>query len=128
MRYLLAALFFMTALTSKAQDTPTLTKATIEAEFPGGRPAWTQFLNKNLQYPDAAINKEIQGDVIVQFQIDEQGNVSDVKVLSGPKKGGLREEAIRMIRISGKWKPAIRNEKEVKAIKKETISFRLSVG
>jgi periplasmic protein TonB len=103
----------------------TFTKVEIESEFPGGAAAWLRYLNKNLRYPDDAVNNEIQGTVIVQFIVDKEGNVSDVQAISGPDNGGLREEAMRVIKKSGKWTPAVQNGRQVKSYKKQPIVFKL---
>ena len=103
----------------------TFTKVEIESEFPGGGAAWLRYLNKNLRYPDDAVNNEIQGTVVVQFIVDKEGNVSDVQAISGPDNGGLREEAIRVIKKSGKWTPAVQNGRQVKSYKKQPIVFKL---
>ncbi len=95
----------------------------IESSFPGGLAAWQRFLNKNLRMPDDALNNEIQGTVIVQFIVDKEGNVSDVQAISGPEGGGLREEAIRVIKKSGKWVPAVQNGTHVKSYKRQPIKF-----
>jgi periplasmic protein TonB len=103
----------------------TFTKVEIESDFPGGTAAWLRYLNKNLRYPDDAVNNEIQGTVVVQFIVDKEGNVSDVNAISGPDNGGLREEAVRVIKKSGKWTPAVQNGRQVKSYKKQPIVFRL---
>jgi periplasmic protein TonB len=103
----------------------TFTKVEIESDFPGGTAAWLRYLNKNLRYPDDAVNNEIQGTVVVQFIVDKEGNVSDVNPISGPENGGLREEAVRVIKKSGKWTPAVQNGRQVKSYKKQPIVFRL---
>jgi protein TonB len=103
----------------------TFTKVEIESEFPGGAAAWLRYLNKNLRYPDDAVNNEIQGTVVVQFIVDKEGNVSDVQAISGPDNGGLREEAVRVIKKSGKWTPAVQNGRQVKSYKKQPIVFKL---
>ena len=103
----------------------TFTKVEIESDFPGGTAAWLRYLNKNLRYPDDAVNNEIQGTVIVQFIVDKEGNVSDVQPISGPENGGLREEAVRVIKKSGKWTPAVQNGRQVKSYKKQPIVFKL---
>ncbi len=103
----------------------TFTKVEIESEFPGGAGAWLRYLNKNLRYPDDAVNNEIQGTVVVQFIVDKEGNVSDVQAISGPESGGLREEAVRVIKKSGKWTPAVQNGRQVKSYKKQPIVFKL---
>ncbi|MBS1659794.1 MAG: TonB family protein, partial [Bacteroidetes bacterium] len=58
-------------------------KVEIDASYPGGMPAWQRFMNKNFRYPDEAQNIELQGTVVVQFVVDEQGNVSNVQAISG---------------------------------------------
>jgi protein TonB len=103
----------------------TFTKVEIESEYPGGQGAWMRYLNKTFRYPDAAVEQEIQGTVVVQFIVDKEGNVSDVEAISGPSGGGLKEEAIRVIKKSGKWTPAIQNGRQVKSYKKQPITFRL---
>ena len=103
----------------------TFTKVEIESEYPGGAGAWLRYLNKNFRYPDDAVNNEIQGTVVVQFIVDKEGNVSDVQAISGPENGGLREEAMRVIKKSGKWTPAVQNGRQVKSYKKQPIVFKL---
>jgi protein TonB len=103
----------------------TFTKVEIESEYPGGPAAWLRYLNKNFRYPDDAVNNEIQGTVVVQFIVDKEGNVSDVNAISGPESGGLREEAVRVIKKSGKWTPAVQNGRQVKSYKKQPIVFKL---
>jgi len=68
----------------------TFTKVEIESEYPGGAAAWQRYLSKNLHYPDEAVSNEIQGDIVVQFIVDKEGNVSDVEAISGPNE--LREQ------------------------------------
>jgi len=96
----------------------------IESEYPGGVMAWQRFLNKNFRYPQEAVDQEIQGTVVIQFIVDKEGNVSDVMALSGPEE--LRAEAIRVIKKSGKWTPAIQNGNKVRSYKKQPIVFRLA--
>ena len=82
-----------------------------------------RYLNKSLRYPQEAIDNEVQGNVIVQFIVDKEGNVSDVEAVSGPSE--LRDEAVRVIKKSGKWTPAVQNGRQVKSYKKQPIVFRL---
>ena len=103
----------------------TFTKVEIESEYPGGQSAWRRYLNKTFRYPQQAVDDGIQGTVVVQFIVDKEGVVSDVVAISGPTEGGLREEAVRVIKRSGKWTPAIQNGRHVKSYKKQPITFRL---
>lgn len=133
----LAALLLLATTISRAQDTlqkksrssdtlAHLEKFIIMSEYPGGDSAWKKYVNHTLHYPDDAVNNMIQGDVVVKFKIDEEGNTSDFQVVSGPKKGGLREEAIRVIRESGKWIPEVMNGKNVASFRSEKLSWKIS--
>src|SRR3954471_10379153 len=101
----------------------TFTKVEIESEYPGGASAWQRYLNKSLRYPQDAIDNEIQGTVVVQFIVDKAGIVSEVEAISGPNE--LRDEAVRVIKKSGQWTPAVQNGRQVKSYKKQPIVFRL---
>ncbi|MFT3827062.1 MAG: energy transducer TonB [Chitinophagaceae bacterium] len=101
----------------------TFTKVEIESEYPGGMAAWQRYLYKQLKYPQDAIDNEIQGTVVVQFVVDKEGNVSNVEAISGPNE--LRDEAIRVVKKSGKWTPAVQNGRQVKSYKKQPIVFKL---
>jgi protein TonB len=109
----------------KVEEDLPFTKVEFESTYPTGMPGWQRYLNKYLHYPDEAVNNEIQGVVVVQFIVDTEGNVSDVEAVSGPSEGGLREEAVRVIKKSGKWTPAIQNGRQVKSYKKQPITFKL---
>ena len=108
----------------KTDDDAPFTRVEIDASFPGGMTQWARFLNKNLRYPDDAVSQGIGGTVVVQFVVDLDGNVSDVKAISGPETGGLREEAERVIKKSGKWVPAIQNGRHVKAYRRQPVTFQ----
>lgn len=96
----------------------------IESEYPGGLGAWMRYLQKNLQYPPAAVDNEVQGTVTVQFVVDKEGAISDVEAISGPDE--LKAEAIRVIKKSGKWTAAIQNGRQVKSYKRQPITFKLA--
>lgn len=103
----------------------TFTKVEIESEYPGGTSAWQRYLNKSLRYPQEAQDNEVQGTVVIQFIVDKEGTVSAVEAISGPEE--LREEAVRVIKKSGKWTPAVQNGRQVKSYKKQPITFRLEI-
>ncbi len=100
------------------------TKVEIEPQYPGGNGAWGKYLFKTLIYPQAAIDKEIKGTVLLQFIVDTAGRVSTVEVLSGPPL--LRAESIRVIKASGPWIPARQNGRTVNAYKRQPITYALS--
>ncbi len=100
-------------------------KVEIESSYPGGNLGWKRYLERNLRVTDEAISNGIQGTVIVQFIVDREGIVSDVHAISGPEQGGLRQEAERVIKKSGKWVPAIQNGRSVKSYKSQSVTFQL---
>lgn len=108
----------------KEPDEPFM-KVEIESQYPGGPEAWRRFLTKQLQrnYPQEALDNEIQGTVVIQFIVDKDGNVSNVEALSGPEE--LRSTAIKVIEKSGKWIPAVQNHQHVKSYKRQPIVFSI---
>jgi periplasmic protein TonB len=103
----------------------TFTKVEIESSYPGGAAAWQRYLLKTLRYPQEAQDNEVQGTVVVQFIVDKAGVVSNVDAISGPQE--LRDEAVRVIKKSGQWTPAVQNGRQVKSYKKQPIVFRLEI-
>lgn len=109
----------------KDEDDEIFRKVEIESTYPTGAAGWLRFLEKNLHYPSEAQDNRIEGVIMVQFIVDEKGNVSNVQAVSGPESGGLREEAVRVIRKSGLWTSAIQNGRQVKSYKRQPITFKL---
>ena len=95
------------------------------AEFPGGAAEMYKWLQKNLKYPALAQRNGIEGRVMVQFVVDQQGNISDINVLRDPG-GGTREEAIRVVKSMPKWTPPKQNGRAVKQRLVIPINFKLS--
>jgi protein TonB len=104
-------------------DTMKGIKIEIESEFPGGAKAWLQFLNEHLTYPKKAVRKRIEGTVLLQFIVDKDGSISDLKALNGDPI--LIEAALNAMKDSPNWRPAVQNGKRVKSYKKQPISFKL---
>lgn len=105
----------------KEDENKVFTKVEIEASFAGD---WASFLRRNLN-PDVAVSAGAppgQYTVIVQFIVDKQGNVSDVKALTNHGYG-MEEEAMRAIKKAPKWNPAVQNGRQVKAYRKQPITF-----
>ncbi len=105
----------------------TFTKTEIDPEFLGGVAAWRKYLERNLDALVPVKNKAPIGTytVVAQFIVAKDGTVSDVKAIT--KHGyGMEEEVIRVIKNGPKWKPAIQNGKEVRAYKKQPITFMVA--
>lgn len=110
------------AKTGEAEDNTIFRKVEIESEFEGGPAAWIRFVSKNFRVPEMAEGDGGCATVRVQFIVDKEGNVSEVKALDGPE--ALQNEAIRVIRLSKKWKPAIQNGRPVNSYKIQPITIR----
>ncbi len=72
--------------------------------FPGGPAAMLQFLSRKLQYPPAALDRQLSGKVHVTFVVDPEGHLHDPRVVRG-LGAGLDEEALRLVRIMPWWTP-----------------------
>lgn len=73
-------------------------------EFPGGAAAMMRYLQENIKYPPEAAKNNIEGRVIVQFVIDETGQVGEVKVVR-PVSEELDAEAVRVVKTFPKFEP-----------------------
>jgi protein TonB len=102
-------------------------KVEVEAEFPGGFPAWRQFLitNLNAEAPFKEIpkkTKHFQQTAVVQFIVCKDGSICEVKVVNDVLPS-IKKEAERVIKKSGTWLPAQQNGRTVKAYRKQPITF-----
>lgn len=92
--------------------------------FPGGDDARNRFLAMNIVYPESATRYGIQGTVYVQFIIDQNGIVTDAKILKGIG-GGCDEESLRVVKLMPKWYPGKQNGKVVNVLFNMPIYFKL---
>jgi protein TonB len=107
----------------KPKDT-TVKKDEKESEFPGGPGAWQRYLNRNLRYPTQAIKAGIQGEVIVNFVVDIEGNIEDPMIWKSIEYS-LDDEALHIIGDSPTWVPAMKSGKKVRSWKRQPLIFQL---
>lgn len=79
-------------------------KVDEKPSFPGGESAMKSYLNSNVKYPVEAQENCIQGRVIVQFIIEKDGSISDVKI-SRSVDPSFDREALRVVKAMPKWNP-----------------------
>ena len=126
----LSCMLLFTMATAQSKDSTSkdnnkiFTKVDKPAEYPGGVEGWITYLQGNLKYPKKAIRKNTMGVVKVQFLVDRQGVVTEVVALNDPGDG-LAEEAVRVIKESGKWIPAEQNGRKVFYRHIQAITFKL---
>ncbi|NPA36410.1 MAG: energy transducer TonB [Chlorobi bacterium] len=93
-------------------------------EFPGGNNELLSFLSKSVKYPVIAIENRIQGRVYVYFVVDENGYVSDVRLIRGVDPA-IDKEALRVVKSMPRWKPGKQRNKPVKVSFTVPINFVL---
>jgi TonB family protein len=94
-------------------------------QFPGGKDAFSQFLSKNVKYPQQARENNVQGRVVASFIVEKDGSLSDIKILRSVGSG-LDEEAVRVLKASPNWKPGMEKGKAVRTQFSVPINFALS--
>lgn len=93
--------------------------------YPGGQHALETYVNNNIEYPEEAINNNIEGIVNIQFAIDDQGNVSNAKAVGNKIGYGLEEAAVKVVSGMPKWTPGMVKGMKVKAWYTLPITYRL---
>lgn len=93
--------------------------------FPGGDAGFNKYLSKSIHYPAIARENNVQGRVIVQFVVERDGSLTDIKVVRGIGSG-CDEEAIRALKASPKWKPGIQNGRPVRVQYSVPVAFALA--
>ena len=99
---------------------------TIAEEMPsfsGGDAKLMEYIAQNICYPRDALENSIQGRVFVNFIVEPNGSVSNVKVLKGIGSG-CDEEAMRVIKDMPKWNPGKHRGKIVRVECTVPVSFR----
>lgn len=95
-----------------------------DAEYIGGYIAMMNFIQKNMNYPQEAIELNEQGRVYVSFIVEKDGSVSSVQVERGVSKS-IDREAERLVRMFPEWKPAEMAYGKVRARVRLPINFIL---
>jgi TonB family protein len=95
-----------------------------QPSYPGGQDGYRKFLIENIKYPAEALKKGVTGTVYVTFVIENDGAVTNVKVLRGIGSG-CDEEAIRVVKMMPKWNPGEEKGKPVAVQFNLPIKFAL---
>ena len=93
-------------------------------QFPGGDIALMKYLSSHIQYPAMAAENNVQGKVILQFVIEKDGRVGEVKLARSVDKD-LDKEAIRVVKSLPKFSPGRQNGQPVRVWYTLPVSFRL---
>ena len=94
-------------------------------QFNGGDAnEFSKWVNQRLVYPEIAKENGVQGRVMLQFQVNPDGSVSNVKVLRGVDPS-LDKEAVRVVSSSPKWTPGKQRDRAVKVTYTFPVIFQL---
>ena len=93
-------------------------------EFVGGMAECMKYLAANVNYPTEAIEKGIQGRVIVQMVVTKEGDIADTKIARGIDPL-LDAEALRVVSGMPKWKPGKQKGEAVNVRYTLPVMFRL---
>ena len=85
---------------------------------------FSKWVASHLEYPEIAKENGVSGRVMVQFTVNPNGTVSDVKVLRGVDPS-LDKEAVRVIQSSPKWTPGKQRDRAVKVTYQFPVIFQL---
>lgn len=105
-----------------------MVKLDSSANFFGGTNYLIGVIQKNIRYPEVALDNGIEGTIVVIFIIDENGNAGEFKIES-PKsgfEGALDKEALRVMELTKDfWFPGFQNETPVNTKINHSVRFRL---
>lgn len=107
------------------KDKDLYTMASIEKlpEFPGGLTKFYKFIGENFKMSAEANKIKIEGKAYMQFIIEKDGSLSDIKTIKDPGYG-LGDEAIRVLKLSPKWTAATQEGKAVRVMYSLPITFQ----
>jgi len=118
--------FSQTPASNTSDDQPYVL-ATKMPEFPGGSEAMIEFIQEHLEYPMAEKQADIQGTIMMQFIVEKDGHLSDIKAIKTVPNGeNLVKEATRVIKLMPKWKPGMQDNHNIRAYKNVPFYFVLA--
>ena len=101
--------------------------ATVEAKptFNGGdADAFVKYVQQNIQYPQNALENNVEGKVTVNFVVDANGKIRNAKVVNGVDDE-LNAEALRVVESAPAWTPAKQNGKNVPVTCSIPVTFKI---
>lgn len=96
----------------------------VMPEFAGGDMELGRYVATSVRYPISAFENGIQGRCYINFMVNEEGTIENVKAAS-PGPPILLKEAIRVVSSMPQWTPAMRNGKPIKVFYTVPVNFVL---
>jgi TonB family protein len=102
-------------------------RAEKSPEFPGGESALSAYINKNLTYPQEAIDNGTSGTVHVTFVVDEHGKVINPQAIDGKNLGDdIVNQTLKAFNNMPVWTPGMVHDKKVKTRLEVPVTFQLA--
>jgi protein TonB len=95
-----------------------------EPVFNEGNGDLNEFIKKNIMYPKQSRKDQIEGKVYVQFVIEKNGKVTNIKILKGLNED-CNKEVIRIVDKMPRWKPGEKNNQPVRTFFNLPVKFSL---
>lgn len=97
----------------------------IESDYLTATNNLNQFISENIQYPKSAIKNHQQGIVVVDFLINENGSISNIKVINSISPE-LDQEVVRLIGLTNNlWRPGNNNGTFIAMDKEIAVQFMI---
>ena len=93
--------------------------------FPGGNDAMIDFFQKNLEYPQLALENNITGKVYVSFVVETDGSITNPRILRDIG-AGCGKEAVRVVKMMPKWTPGKKDGKAVRVQRNLPVVFSIT--
>lgn len=94
-------------------------------EFKGGMGALMKYLSSNINYPQEAKDKNIQGKSLIRFVVEKDGSITDVEVARSSGNDLLDQESMRVVKSMPKWNPGKQSGRAVRTRFVLPVMFRL---
>ena len=107
------------------EEEPFVIIAEQKPTFRGGDlNSFRSWVQARLTYPQLAQENNIQGTVVLEFIVEKDGRLTNIKVLRSPDSS-LADEAIRVLSMSPKWEPARQRDQPVRFKYTLPVAFKL---
>jgi protein TonB len=100
------------------EDNTVYSAVEVRPDFPGGIQKFYDFVSKNYRAPE----EDVKGKVYIQFVVEKDGTLTDIKVMRDLGYG-TGAEAIRVLKKSPRWKPGVQNGRPVRVLYSLPISI-----
>lgn len=84
-----------------------------------------EFIAENLIYPEQALQERIEGEVIMQFIVEDTGELANIKVVRNEIGGGCGRAALELVKLMPNWNPGRQRGRAVKVQFNLLVEFKL---